>query len=255
MGKHVSRSKGRVDAPEPRQASSEILPAEASQEGKPQRTRGPAAASRRCCPAWADWSAALLVWSSDARFRTTVLVNLSVRLAVCTLIGGRAGGGGPPAACCLEDLSRHTKGSAPPAPISEVQAILERTDEQLLPAVYNFVAAAFDATPEQLGYLTLSRALVQAFASPLGGFLGGLPTAAGIWSLQLHTLADRGRVAITMQRLRRALLQPRHRHLCRLLHMGRHDRRQALRWQALPEDQAILQMNAWQRRTAMCKGP
>ena len=52
------------------------------------------------------------------------------------------------------------------------QGILERTDEQLLPAVYNFVAAAFDASPEQLGYLTLARALVQAAASPLGGILG-----------------------------------------------------------------------------------
>lgn len=53
-----------------------------------------------------------------------------------------------------------------------LSAIMERTDEQLLPAVYLFVAAAFRATPEQLGYLTLSRALVQAIASPLGGFLG-----------------------------------------------------------------------------------
>ena len=59
---------------------------------------------------------------------------------------------------------------------NNAQAILERTDEQLLPAVYNFVAAAFDASPEQLGYLTLSRALVQAAASPLGGFLGQLPS-------------------------------------------------------------------------------
>ena len=49
---------------------------------------------------------------------------------------------------------------------------MERTDEQLLPAVYLFVAASFNATPEQLGYLTLCRALVQALSSPLGGFLG-----------------------------------------------------------------------------------
>ena len=53
-----------------------------------------------------------------------------------------------------------------------LSAIMERTDEQLLPAVYIFVAASFNATPEQLGYLTLSRALVQAVSSPLGGFLG-----------------------------------------------------------------------------------
>lgn len=51
-------------------------------------------------------------------------------------------------------------------------AIMERTDEQLLPAVYLFVALSFQATPEQLGYLTLCRAMVQALSSPLGGFLG-----------------------------------------------------------------------------------
>ncbi|KAK9786693.1 hypothetical protein WJX73_003542 [Symbiochloris irregularis] len=67
-------------------------------------------------------------WLTDAKARTTVLVNLS--------------------------------------------AIMERTDEQLLPAVYLFVAVAFSATPKQLGYLTLCRAVVQAFASPLGGFMG-----------------------------------------------------------------------------------
>ena len=53
-----------------------------------------------------------------------------------------------------------------------LSAIMERTDEQILPAVYLFVAASFSASPKQLGYLTLCRALVQALASPLGGFLG-----------------------------------------------------------------------------------
>ena len=43
-----------------------------------------------------------------------------------------------------------------------------------LPAVYRFVGASFAASPSQLGYLTLSRALVQALASPLGGLLGEL---------------------------------------------------------------------------------
>ena len=50
--------------------------------------------------------------------------------------------------------------------------IMERTDEQLLPAVYRFVGASFRATPSELGYLTLSRAMVQALASPVGGILG-----------------------------------------------------------------------------------
>lgn len=51
---------------------------------------------------------------------------------------------------------------------------MERTDEQLLPAVYFFVGPAFNATPSQLGYLTMSRALVQALASPIGGLLGAV---------------------------------------------------------------------------------
>eukprot|EP00891_Asterochloris_glomerata_P000173 jgi/Astpho2/173/e_gw1.00004.7.1_t len=50
--------------------------------------------------------------------------------------------------------------------------IMERADEQILPAVYIWVAASFEATPKQLGFLTLSRALVQALASPLGGIMG-----------------------------------------------------------------------------------
>lgn len=52
--------------------------------------------------------------------------------------------------------------------------IMERADEQILPALYGFVAASFNIGPTQLGYLTLSRALVQAVASPLGGILGKL---------------------------------------------------------------------------------
>lgn len=55
--------------------------------------------------------------------------------------------------------------------------IMERADEQILPALYGFVAASFHIGPTQLGYLTLSRALVQAVASPLGGILG--KSAAG----------------------------------------------------------------------------
>lgn len=53
-----------------------------------------------------------------------------------------------------------------------LSSIMERVDEQLLPALYRFVGAAFGASPSQLGRLTLSRALVQALASPLAGVLG-----------------------------------------------------------------------------------
>lgn len=50
--------------------------------------------------------------------------------------------------------------------------IMERSDEQILPALYRYIGASFRASPSQLGYLTLSRALVQAMASPLGGIAG-----------------------------------------------------------------------------------
>ena len=41
--------------------------------------------------------------------------------------------------------------------------IMERMDEQILPALYNFIGLSFNATPSQLGTLTLCRALVQAY--------------------------------------------------------------------------------------------
>ena len=47
-----------------------------------------------------------------------------------------------------------------------------RCDEQILPAVYAWVGASFQATPAQLGYITLGRALMQALSSPLGGVAG-----------------------------------------------------------------------------------
>jgi len=51
-------------------------------------------------------------------------------------------------------------------------SIVERADEQILPALYYFVGVSLGATPSQLGILTLARALVQAFTSPLSGVLG-----------------------------------------------------------------------------------
>jgi MFS family permease len=67
-------------------------------------------------------------------------------------------------------------------------AIIERVDEQLLPALYRFVGSSFHARPSQLGNLTLARALAQAIASPLAGILGQhfnritvLCTGAAIW--------------------------------------------------------------------------
>ena len=49
-----------------------------------------------------------------------------------------------------------------------------RCDEQILPAVYAWVGASFNATPTQLGAITLGRAMMQALSSPLGGVAGTL---------------------------------------------------------------------------------
>ena len=52
---------------------------------------------------------------------------------------------------------------------------VERMDEQILPALYSFVGRSFNASPSQLGTLTLCRALVQALSSPIGGVCGTSP--------------------------------------------------------------------------------
>lgn len=50
-------------------------------------------------------------------------------------------------------------------------SIMERADENLLPAVYKEVSQAFNAGPTDLGYLTFIRNFVQALSSPLAGVL------------------------------------------------------------------------------------
>lgn len=50
-------------------------------------------------------------------------------------------------------------------------SIMERSDENLLPAVYKEVSEAFNAGPTDLGYLTFIRNFVQALSSPLAGVL------------------------------------------------------------------------------------
>ena len=56
--------------------------------------------------------------------------------------------------------------------VISLSSVMEKLDEQLLPSVYPYVARSLQASPAALGYLTLSRALVQSLASPLGGVLG-----------------------------------------------------------------------------------
>ena len=54
--------------------------------------------------------------------------------------------------------------------------VLERMDEQILPSLYNVIGLSFNATPSQLGSLTLCRALVQGLSSPIGGLAGTCPS-------------------------------------------------------------------------------
>ncbi|KAG2632825.1 hypothetical protein PVAP13_2NG126900 [Panicum virgatum] len=49
-------------------------------------------------------------------------------------------------------------------------SIMERADENLLPAVYKEVSAAFNAGPTDLGYLTFLMNFLKSIASPLAGF-------------------------------------------------------------------------------------
>lgn len=58
--------------------------------------------------------------------------------------------------------------------LANLAVVMERTEEQMLPAVYRFVGVSFNATPSMLGGLTLARAMCQALASPLGGLAGHL---------------------------------------------------------------------------------
>jgi len=50
-------------------------------------------------------------------------------------------------------------------------SILERADENLLPAVYKEVSATFNAGPTDLGYLTFMMNFLKSIASPLAGVL------------------------------------------------------------------------------------
>lgn len=50
--------------------------------------------------------------------------------------------------------------------------VLERTNEQTLPALYKYVGRSLHASPRQLGYITLGCALLQAVCAPIGGLLG-----------------------------------------------------------------------------------
>ncbi|CAA0839588.1 Major facilitator superfamily protein [Striga hermonthica] len=78
--------------------------------------------------------------------------------------------------------------------IINMASIMERADENLLPAVYKEVSEAFSAGPADLGYLTFTRNFVQGLSSPLAGVLAinyDRPTvlAIGIFCWALSTAA------------------------------------------------------------------
>lgn len=56
--------------------------------------------------------------------------------------------------------------------LMNLASVVEKADEQVLPAVYYFIGRSLNATPAQLGTLTLCRAMVQAATSPISGVLG-----------------------------------------------------------------------------------
>ncbi|KAL3131568.1 hypothetical protein ABBQ38_007869 [Trebouxia sp. C0009 RCD-2024] len=56
--------------------------------------------------------------------------------------------------------------------VVNLASTVERMDEQILPALYNYVGQSFQASPSQLGTLTLCRALLQAISSPVSGLCG-----------------------------------------------------------------------------------
>ncbi|KAK4781087.1 hypothetical protein SAY87_017193 [Trapa incisa] len=72
----------------------------------------------------------------------------------------------------LEDMkTRKIFGISLSLILINMAAIMERADENLLPAVYKEVSEAFNAGPSDLGYLTFIRNFVQGMSSPLAGVL------------------------------------------------------------------------------------
>lgn len=73
--------------------------------------------------------------------------------------------------CCWFHRTRKILGVSLSLILINMAAIMERADENLLPAVYKEVSEAFNAGPSDLGYLTFIRNFVQGMASPLAGVL------------------------------------------------------------------------------------
>ena len=96
------------------------------------------------------------------------------------------------------------RGLWPTVAVVNAAAVLERCDEQALPAVYAFIGRSWGVSPTQLGAITLARALTQTLSSPLGGVAGerlGLPCSWNERCSDNEAVGD-GR-AVAESRLRR----------------------------------------------------
>eukprot|EP00798_Chlamydomonas_sp_ICE-L_P023215 gene23215-30434_t len=76
-----------------------------------------------------------------------------------------------PAPSCQRD-TKYKRQRAVTDGFVNLVGIMERMDEQVLPAASSFIACAFKIGPADLGSITFWRAVVQALASPLGGLAG-----------------------------------------------------------------------------------
>lgn len=71
---------------------------------------------------------------------------------------------------CQDDHESNRYNRLKTTVLIQAASVLEKCDEQILPALYSRVGASLNASPTQLGYITLARAFVQALTSPLAGF-------------------------------------------------------------------------------------
>lgn len=58
--------------------------------------------------------------------------------------------------------------------VINLTSIFEKADESILPAMFKYISKDFNATPAQMGGLSLCRGLTQALTTSLGGISGGL---------------------------------------------------------------------------------
>lgn len=56
--------------------------------------------------------------------------------------------------------------------VINLTSIFEKADESILPAMYKYISKDFDATPAQMGALSLCRGLTQALTTSVGGISG-----------------------------------------------------------------------------------